>query len=352
LPKIILYGVLNWGLGHATRSLPLIKELQSRGHKIIIAADGQASELLKKELPGMVHEELPGYNIRYSESEKNFNSTIIRQIPHILRTIEKENQAVKMLVQHYKPDVIVSDHRYGFFHPGVASVFVAHQLHLYYPQNKPVQAVANFLHRKRIEKFDRVWIPDLPPPDNLSGILSNIHHKQSQFIGPLSRFVKRNQEKKFDICVILSGPEPQRSILEKLLKEPCEKSDRKIAFVRGVFNSGELEIFFKHPQSRLFNHCTGNELNLLIEQSDTIICRAGYSSVMDLTILQKRAVLIPTPGLPEQNYLADYLKNKGWFYSTSQDKFDLETALKAAENYHPPVMKNCRDLLLDAVKAI
>jgi uncharacterized protein (TIGR00661 family) len=336
LSKIILYGVLNWGLGHATRSVPLIRQLQLMQHKVIVASDGDALSLLKKELKDVEFETLPSYNAHYAKDEKKFNLTVARQVPHILKTIGKEQKKAAELAKKHQAKLILSDNRYGFFHPKITSVFIGHQLHLNFPQNRLVETFANFLHRKRIEKFNHVWIPDNPPPNNLSGILSLKNWKNTAYIGALSRMESKNLPTQYDACIILSGPEPQRTILEEILLKECEKTELAIAFVRGILDEKILPVDFKNPRSKMFNFCTTEELNQLIEESKMVVCRSGYSSVMDLVKLQKKAVLIPTPGLPEQNYLAEYLKNNGWFYSHSQQRFHLEQALAVGQIYEPP----------------
>lgn len=336
MSKSILYAVLNWGLGHATRSVPVIKALLTQNNKVIIASDGDALTLLQKEFEGQFFIKLPAYNANYTKNKLFFNLNIVKQIPHLLSTISQENLATDAICKKYNIDVIISDNRYGVYNQNVHSIFLSHQLHLYFPQNKLIEKTANYLHLKKIENFQELWIPDFEPPNNLSGILSKIKFKNQKHIGLLSRMQPMQTNQVFDCCVVLSGPEPQRTVLEQILLRKCQTTHLKIAFVRGVFTEENPNISFKNQESQVFNYCHTEQLNQLIYASNWVVCRSGYSSVMDLVALQKKAVLIPTPGLPEQNYLAQYLKENGWFYSVEQENFDFESVQDLLENYVPP----------------
>lgn len=353
MPKSILYSVLNWGLGHATRSIPVINALRQAGHKVIIASDGAALQLLQNEYADAEFEKLPGYNVTYTKQEKWFNLNIVLQTPKILKTIEREFFATQKLCEKHAIDLIISDHRYGVFHHTITSVFIAHQLHLHYPKNKIVEKIANHFHRQFIEKFHKVWVPDNLPTHNLSGVLSEFKHRDLTYIGILSRMkILPDSKPEFDVCIVLSGPEPQRTVLEEILLKQCEASDKKIAFVRGLIEPEYKKINFKHPQSALFSYCNTEQLNSLIAASEVVLCRSGYSSMMDLTKLQKKALIIPTPGLPEQNYLAEYLPSKGWFHAVEQDDLNLESDTKLALNSGVPDVDCAENLLSKAIESL
>lgn len=328
MSKVILYGVLNWGLGHATRSIPFIYKLLKDNHKLIIASDGDALALLKKEFgENVIFETLPSYNIKYTKKRFWFHLNLVKQTPHILQNIKAENKVVAALVEKYQPQQIISDHRYGVYHLKVHSIFLGHQLFLDFPQNKLIEKIANNLHRQKIDVFNEIQVPDLPPPNNISGKLSNYQHPNIHYIGTLSRMQKMETVLKYDICVVLSGPEPQRTVLEDILIKQLENTHYKVAFIRGLIEE-EYIVNNEHKNIEILNYCHTKELNKILMASKVIICRSGYSSIMDLVKLQKQAILIPTPELPEQNYLAKRMFELGWFYTVEQENFDIEKAMK------------------------
>lgn len=326
--KVTLYGVLNWGLGHATRSIPLIDQLLKDKNKVIIASDGDALILLKKEFGDkVIFETLPSYNIRYTKKRLWFHLNLVKQTPHILQNIKAENKVVAILVEKYQPDRIISDHRYGVYHSKVHSIFLGHQLFLDFPQNKLIEKMANKLHRQKIDVFDEIQVPDLPPPYNISGKLSAYEHPNLNYIGALSRMEPLKTTLKYDICIVLSGPEPQRTVLENILMKAIEKTHYKVAFIRGLIED-KNHLKSDNKQIEILNYCHTQALNKIMTASKVVICRSGYSSIMDLVKLQKQAILIPTPSLPEQNYLAKRIQDLGWFYSVEQESFDIEKAMK------------------------
>jgi uncharacterized protein (TIGR00661 family) len=292
--RIILVAPLNWGLGHATRCMPIIRHLLKMEKEVIIASDGAAYHLLKKEFPGLKHHELPGYNIHYKYQSMTWNMML--QSWKILKGIKAEKKAISQLVNRYKVDTIISDNRYGVRHESCKNVIICHQINILHPSRIAAKVTSSINHLW-INRFDECWIPDFPPPRNISGDLSNpthIHH--FHYIGAVSRFQLCDSSLKRDILVILSGPEPARSTLEKKLKSILK--EKNYLMVRGVHSS------VKNEDPRIINFMTAEDLNEAICSSKMIICRSGYTSLMDLIKLEKHAILIPTPGQIEQLYLA------------------------------------------------
>jgi len=344
LSKKILYAVLNWGLGHASRSIPIINYLLSKNHEVIIASDGEALILLKKEFPKLKFENLCPYNAIYSKKSNNFNRTIFFQLNKFSKAIKEEHLQVKTIIKKHNITHIVSDNRYGVYSKQIPSTIICHQINLQH-NNKFIQQQMNKLHYSKLDKFNEIWIPDYEKEESISGEISNYKElkslifptdisKKIKYIGLLSRMIKIDFEKQYEICIILSGPEPQRSILENILSKQLKNYDKKIAFVRGTQNN--IDNSKMNKNITVFNLLTTNKLNNLINKSKTVICRAGYSSIMDLIKLQKQAILIPTPGQTEQEYLSKYLKNKKWFYSINQEKFNLAKALLESKKYKIP----------------
>jgi len=318
--KRILVAVLNWGLGHATRCIPIINELQLNGFEVFIASDGAALALLKKEFPYITTFELPSYNISYSKSASYFKWKLITETPGILKAIRLERKAIKNLVAEYDFTGIISDNRFGCRHINITSVFITHQLNVL---SGNTTYLSSRIHQKYISKFDECWIPDIPGKHNLSGVMG--HAKETptnvKYIGPLSRFNKSPQQKQYDYAAILSGPEPQRTMLEEKLLISFQNSDKKIILVRGIMT--EKTISSKNKNLKIKNYLSSKPLQEVILSSDVIICRSGYSSIMDLAKLEKKAFLIPTPGQYEQEYLARRFKKQGIAPFCQQEDFKL-----------------------------
>ncbi|MBL7783011.1 MAG: glycosyl transferase family 28 [Saprospiraceae bacterium] len=323
--KRVLVTPLNWGLGHVARCIPIIRALDERGVEVFLASDGAALQLLKAECPHLPAFELPSYRIRYETA--NMVRNIAWQLPRITYAIRAEQWATERLIAEHRIDGIISDNRYGCFSRRAKSAFITHQLHLQVP-NALLEWGANRVLRRALKKFDCIWVPDMAGTPNLSGKLSHSTEPVSlpvQFIGPLTRMEKLDSTPEYDVAVVLSGPEPQRSILEQRLLEQAMTLPRKFIFVRGKTKSREQ--YFVSENVEVVSYLTSRDLNEVLMASKVIVCRAGYSSIMDLVALGKKALLIPTPGQTEQEYLAQYLSEQLLFVSQSQDTIDLEAGL-------------------------
>jgi UDP:flavonoid glycosyltransferase YjiC (YdhE family) len=328
--KRILVAPLNWGLGHVARCIPLIQVLHDMGAEVLLASDGGALRLLKAEFPDLRAFQLPSYRIRYDSP--NMVRNIAWQLPRIVYAVRAEQWAVERLVNEHKIQGIISDNRYGCFAPRVKSAILTHQLHLRVPGGF-LEWSANRVLRRALSKFDEVWVPDVADNPNLSGELSHgepVVHPNIQFVGPLSRLQLSASEHEYDVAVVLSGPEPQRTYLEQRLLEQAMLLPQKFIFIQGKTRAKEHQYVAENVE--VVSYFTSSELNEVLLASDVIVCRSGYSSIMDLAALGKKALLIPTPGQTEQEYLADFFAQQNIFLVQKQDDIDLETGLeKVAE---------------------
>jgi len=328
-PPRILVAPLNWGLGHATRCIPLIETLLAQGAEVLLASDGVALDLLKKEYPHLPTIELPSYNIYYHSENMIWNMAL--QWPKMMRAIRREHQELKSLVRKEAIDLIISDNRYGCFHPSTKNIFLSHQLNLKVPTFL-LRTVVNQVNRLLLKPFDEIWVPDLASSPNLSGDLSHPSPiPKVHYLGLLSRMRYAISPKKYDLAIVLSGPEPQRTYLEeKIINQIQHFPEYKIILVQGSPNA-------KPPRDIDHLECvaflTSRELNKTLLAADLIICRSGYSSLMDLAKLRRKALLIPTPGQTEQEYLAKHLKEQGFFFSTSQESLTLKDHLPKARQF-------------------
>lgn len=318
--KRILVAPINWGLGHATRCVPLITSLEKEGFTPVLASDGAALLLLQKEFPHLQSFSLPSYNITYTTIGTTLKWKMLLQTPSILNTIQKEQNETKKLVAEEIISGIISDNRFGVRHKDIPCAFVTHQLHVL---SGKTTFLSSWLHQRIIKKFDECWVPDAPGSENLSGYLGHLKNPKEniKYLGILSRFKKGKFPLLFDYMALLSGPEPQRTLLEKILLKAFEKTSSKILFVRGVISEEAIETSNKNI--RIANYLYGTELEKAILSSETIISRSGYSTLMDLAKLEKKVFFIPTPGQPEQEYLASRMMKLGMAPYCKQEDFEL-----------------------------
>jgi uncharacterized protein (TIGR00661 family) len=333
--KRVLVAPLDWGLGHAARCIPIIRKLADRHCEVIMAGSGDSLSLLRAEFPLLRSFPIPPYKPVYPRKGSMVWKMAL-QLPHFMKTIRQEHRVIEELARRERIDIIIADNRYGCWSTQVPSVFITHQSNIMMPQRFGwLQGTVRRMNLHYMKKFTRCWIPDLPEKPNLAGdlilfgktgALLNIDH-----VGPLSRFEpmahETSPEKEYDIAAIFSGPEPQRTILEDKILPQLRASGLKYFVVRGIFSSDRL------PETDHANFLTSHSLQRVIESSDYIIARSGYSTVMDMAALRKKVIFIPTPGQTEQQYLARQLTARGIAYSVQQDDFNLADALEKAGKY-------------------
>jgi len=343
----ILIAPLDWGLGHATRCIPIIRHLLDKNCEVVIGANGRPLHLLKKEFPLCEFAVVPSYNISYPKN----GSMVLKmasQIPKILSGIKREHELLKKIIKEKKIDVVISDNRFGLWSKNIPCVFITHQLMVKSPFG---EKLIHRLNKNYISKYSACWIPDVPLLEGeKGGVLSgDLSHKfplpeNAKYIGVLTRFkIPLNPPlkggDKHHLLVILSGPEPQRTLFEKKILEQLKniplnrlsKGELTALLVQGITEKNERKKISENME--IISHLTSEELQKEILSSEIILCRPGYSSVMDLAVLGKKAIFVPTPGQTEQEYLANYFSEKKIAYSVSQNTFDLQTALKESENY-------------------
>ncbi|MEP7253551.1 MAG: glycosyltransferase [Ginsengibacter sp.] len=329
----VIIAPLDWGLGHVTRCIPIISLLQHHGCEVLVAANEEQSNLLKKEFPSLVILRLFGYKIRYSRPNTSLRAKLLFQTPKLYLAIVKEQRWLKKIVNQYRPDLIISDNRFGFYHKHVRSIYITHQLSIK-TGNTFLDKIASKFHRNIIEKFHRCWVPDFLE-NGLAGELS--HPKKSIsntcYIGALSRFENlTDQPIIYDVLISISGPEPQRSIFEETILLQVEDLKKRVLIVRGL-PMDNTPITSQNSLVTIANHLPAKALNEAFLQSSIVICRSGYTTIMDLVKIKKRAILVPTPGQTEQEYLAEYLMFRKNFLFIGQKNFSIESALIKASQF-------------------
>ncbi|MEY4278686.1 MAG: hypothetical protein RL377_690 [Bacteroidota bacterium] len=335
---------LDWGLGHATRCIPLIKAFQSLGYKVFIATDGDQAVILKQAFPEIEFLSIRGYQVHYTKNKGLLFFSLLWQLPKIIYCIFHEYEWLKKTQKQYQFDLIVSDNRFGFFHKKVNSVFITHQLNLQTPF-KWTSALYQQLLYSWLKKFNSCWIPDNQDAPGFSGDLA--HPKKMPttpywYMGLLSRMQSVetkepiNENNEIEFLGIVSGPEPQRSIFEKQLWKQGNALGKKFVVVAGVPHN---PLYKKYSScGHLYHHLSMEDLVQKIQSAKFIICRGGYTSLMELAAFNKSLILVPTPGQTEQAYLAKHWSVNKWAVSVDAAAFDLKNALeRAKQNTSNPI---------------
>lgn len=357
---VALVAPLDWGLGHTTRCVPIIHALQKHGYKVIVAAEGAQEHLLLREFPDIVILPLRGYRIRYTQRKRLLAFKILQQVPKIIYTIRREHKWLQRQVQQYQIQLVISDNRFGLWSRQATSVFLTHQLQIQAPFAW-LRRLLQIINYRHIEQYTACWVPDMASAvHNIAGHLSHpltLPRIPTMYIGLLSRFVGKHladqvqQEgsvadnniagkmMKYKWLFILSGPEPQRSLLEDKLLRVASQLQEPVLLLRA--RPGATTLPEAPSNCTVVNHLSSTEMEQAFAESEFIVSRSGYTTVMELLSLQKKAILIPTPGQTEQEYLAERLMRQQWSYCCSQGE-DLLPHLMQAQtfNYQLPAVQS------------
>lgn len=330
--KKVLVAPLDWGLGHATRCIPIVRELLNLGHEVHLGGEGPHIELLKSEFPTAQRVALPNYGITYSSSRIGTFAKFPWMLWRVFNCAAKERRLIEQLVERQMYDGIISDQRFGCRSARIPSIYLTHQLRLKMPPGfKLFEPIISYGLLHAATQFTETWIPDYPGKENLTGELS---HRpplppRRRYIGPLSRFIPKGKgcHQSADLLVLLSGPEPQRTIFERQIRDQLGtyRGNAVVLLGRpGVGHKPEIG-----DRVRIIPHLPTEELAELLQNSKAVVCRGGYTTIMELISLRQTAVLVPTPGQTEQEYLCQRLAAKDRFVCRSQEDFDLSEALAA-----------------------
>lgn len=347
----ILIAPLDWGLGHATRCIPIINILTTQGCNVFIAAEGNIKTLLEIEFPQAKFLPLNGYNVKYAKQKKWLPLKILIQCPRILYSIYKEHQWLKKTIKAHSINGVISDNRFGLYTDLVPCVYITHQL-LIKTGNIFIENIISRVHRYFIKKYTHCWVPDFEGNENIADQLSHPPYTPSNvnYIGCLSRFqLIKNVPIKYDLLILLSGPEPQRTVLEGILITQLKEFTGRTLLVRGLPSTGisltnkKYIIANTAVNIEIKNHLNSVDLNVAIQQAQIVISRSGYTTIMDLIKLRKKAILIPTPGQTEQEYLAKHLMKSNLFYAVDQNKFFLNDVMAKAGKFDFLFLQNEMD---------
>ena len=355
--KRVLISPLDWGLGHATRLIPVIDYLNSHNYRILLGGSGKSATLLRKLYPDFDYVNLPSPGISYAKNPSFLVMKILLQLPCLLFSIFWEHLLVNRICKKFQIDLIISDNRYGLFSGKAYSVIITHQISPVLPDYlKWTEYLLYHTIKRMVEKFDECWIPDFNNVKfNLTGKLSHRFKLpvNAFFIGLLSRFQNEpelfeeyHEYEKYDVVVIASGPEPQLSLFIEYIISQADAISYKVMLICAFAEKA----FWKNPDRNKFltivPHLDQFTFKEILKHAGLIICRSGYSTIMDLVTVGKKAVLVPTPNQPEQEYLSAYLSEKNIFYAVSQSDICLNSIYRNFEGkknnnvLHLPISEN------------
>ncbi len=336
----ILISPFDWGLGHATRDIPIIKELLKRGYEVEVANHGRPKVFLEKEFPELKHITLPAYPIPYT-AEKYFSGTLVLRLPYLLSHFKKERMNAKKLIEKRGYDLVISDNRFEICHPKVPSFLITHQVMFRFPEKfRSFEILGKAFNAKYQKIFSRIIIPDFEH-NSISGELSRKNfltdNKKMYYAGPFCNVEKKDVEEDVDYFISISGPEPQRTNFEKTILSQVDSLKGKTVVSLGkaeqqsVIKNGDVKIYSSMDRKTQIDY---------LNRAKTVISRPGYTTVMEILELGKKALFIPTPGQTEQEYLGSLYKEKGWFCSVRQKDLNIVEDLEKAKSYAGFPFKN------------
>lgn len=354
----IVVSPLNWGLGHATRDIPIIKELLRHGHDVTIAGSGRSAALLQKEFPQTRHLELPDYPSPYTASRR-FLSNVTRMLPRLFASFKDERLRFEALQRKHKFDMVISDNRFGVAARDAPSFFVSHQLRYATPWYLPAETATAAFNSVFHKRFAGIIVPDAPG-SVLSGRLSRnpfTPKEKIHFSGILTSVERHDVQEDIDYLIAISGPGPQRTILEQRMREQLHSLSGKTVMLlaRPDLPSGTEVVEHDAGSATIMPHASREEMSRLMCRAKFVISRSGYTTMMELAELRKRKGLFtPTPGQTEQEYLSQHYMRQGWFLSRDQQRLDLGKDVDEARGYKgfpklPGSAQNARRLYDDVL---
>jgi UDP-N-acetylglucosamine transferase subunit ALG13 len=320
--------------------VPVIRYLLEKGCRLSVAGNEWQRQYIENTFPGIHTIHLDGYNVWYSKNGSSFLPALMMQLPRLAHTIMQEHEWLKHAVDKFGFNGVITDNRYGLYHATVPNVILTHQVVPQTGWGKLPDSVLHTLHDKRLSCFKDCWIVDAEHGPNLAGSLSrpSVMPANATYIGLLSQY-RRTTVSEEHLLVLLSGPEPQRGMLSDMLWEQLKNYNGKIVFVEGSNDVPERDVPANMEYHKRLN---ADKLTPLIAAASMVICRSGYSTLMDLLAMDKKAIIIPTPGQAEQEYLGKYLHEHDVFYCAHQKHLDIMASLNNTEHFpfNKPETKN------------
>ena len=338
--KRILFAIMGWGLGHATRCIPIIRSLMKENH-VILASNGISTTLLKQEFSSLKCIDYPDYAIKYPRNKMMLLPLIALQLPSIIIKLIKEYLQTQKVINDENIDLIISDSRYGVYSTGVPTYFIIHQLRFQLSGIfKTIEFLGEWFNIFMFHRYEKIIIPDIQSDKNLTGDLTHkgkiSNHPKLHYLGVFCSVSKMNIKEDIDYLFSVSGPDIQRTLFEEIILEQISHIPGKKVVVLG--KPDDKRTYDNIENTEIYNHVNRQKLNELLNRAKFVICRSGYTSVMELVALGKRALMIPTPGQTEQEYLARHYQMTGLFFTAKQEGLNLVMELGKIENSFTPKM--------------
>jgi uncharacterized protein (TIGR00661 family) len=330
----ILISPLSWGLGHATRDMPIINDLLTRGHTVGVAATGAALALLRREFPDLTFFDVPDYPSPYTKNGFSV-PRVMALFPLMQKDIAREHRLISKIVRRERYDLVISDNRFGAHVRDVPSLFISHQIRFSTPGDiEFVERLMERFNEHYHKNFDRIIIPDNPPgPYSLSGKLGVARRpatrRRAFYAGIITDIRKLDVGQDIDFLISISGPRETKDLLKKTILQQVGDLPGKKVILMG--DPGDHREETLDPDTIVKSHAERDEMELLMNRAKFVITRSGYTTVMELAELGKKEILfIPTPGQTEQEYLSRLYERRGWVHSVSQAKIRLGQDVAAA----------------------
>ncbi|MBD3397092.1 MAG: hypothetical protein GF418_15830 [Chitinivibrionales bacterium] len=334
-PRHFLVSPLDWGLGHATRCVPVIRRLLEKNQRVSIAASGAPASLLAQEFPGLPIVPIVNYHMRYTRHPALLPLAFPFMIARVYNSAKKEHARLDTIIQEHAVDCVIADQRFGCHSHRARSIYISHQLCVKMP--RPFATIERIIWlrlRRAAESFNELWIPDWPGPESLTGDLTHKYPlpPHARFVGPLSRFAPCGPAPRDrpGLLVVLSGPEPQRTAFERAVLTALCSFDGSAVVVRGT--PGQNTPCHAPANVTLLPHASTDRLQQLFCGAAAVVCRGGYTTIMDLVTMKKKAVIVPTPGQTEQEYLCRRAAQSGRFVMRTQKDLDIPDALRELDS--------------------
>ncbi|WP_297945720.1 glycosyltransferase [uncultured Fibrobacter sp.] len=355
----VLVAPLDWGLGHATRCAPVVREFLEKGCDVELAVTRGNAAILREMFPDVRQRLAPSYNIVYPKHGYNMAFWLLKNSAHLRAVMRAEHHYAEEMVERHGYDILVSDNRFAFRSRKAKSVYMTHQCRIAFPKMlRMFEAFGAAWHASVMSRFDEVWVPDVPEFPGYAGSLSHVERcpRPLKFVGPLSRFamlpLTQSTEKDLNIVAVVSGVEPARSRFASRLSSVLPQIPGKHVVILGK-PASSLKTWTAGNVT-FYNHLPTQEFADVISRAGWVISRGGYSTVMDMAVLGAKCIFVPTPGQYEQVVLAADLSAAGFAVSIEEGSLSVDSLSKALQRADvvelPRQSKNT--LLSDAVTQI
>ena len=331
---------MGWGLGHATRCIPIIQSLMKDNH-VILASNGISTILLKQEFPSLQYIDYPDYAVKYPRYRMILLPLIIFQLPGIILKLINEYLQTQIIVNDENIDLIISDSRYGVYSKGVPTYFITHQLRFQLSGIfKTIEILGEWFNIFMFRRYEKIIIPDIQSDQNLTGDLTHTgkisNHPKLHYLGVFCSVSEMSIKQDIDYLFSVSGPEIQRTLFEEIILDQISNIPGKKVVVLG--KPDDKQVYENIENTEIYSHVNREKQNELLNRAKFVVCRSGYTTVMELIALKKSALMIPTPGQTEQEYLARYYQSTGIFHIAMQDGLDLVSELNKIPHSVKPDM--------------